>query len=78
MSQKALGEDNKTCSMSLLVKAVVMCINEIKTPLTSKKLCMFILRVAAQGSCDHTNLTPNYGLIWKVYKPKELTDYWHL
>lgn len=38
-------------------------------PLTSQKLCMFVLRVTAQGSCDDTDLSPNNRLIWKVYKP---------
>lgn len=38
-------------------------------PLTSQKLCMFVLRVTAQGSCDDTDLSPYNRLIWKVYKP---------
>lgn len=34
---------------------------------------MFVLRVTAQGSSDDTDLTPNNGLIRKVYKPKGWT-----
>lgn len=38
--------------------------------LTSQKLGMFILTVAAQCSCNDAYLLPNNGLIWKIYKPK--------
>lgn len=44
--------------------------NILTSPLTSQKLCMFVLTVTAKGSCDNANLSPNDGLIWKIYKPK--------
>ena len=31
---------------------------------------MLVLTVTAQGSCDDTDFTPNYGLVREVYKPE--------
>lgn len=50
----------------------------IQTNLTSQKLCMLVLTVIAQGSCDDADLPPNNGLIWKVDEPKRYYNYWKL